>query len=220
MGAAAVAAVTAVAVPTVMARARVEEPAYEVTARHEGFEVRRYDGRIVAEVDVSGAPGDASREGFRILADFIFGNNSRSASVAMTAPVDRTASERIAMTAPVDRRVAADADADATDPEGEWTIAFTMPSKYTMRTLPRPNDDRIRIREIPPTSYAVSRFRGAPSEPGVQRRMAELVEAVRAAGLSPKAGAEPTYARYDPPWTPGFLRRNEIFVELDVVPAS
>ena len=195
--------------PTVYARS-VETPKYTLAAEQPEFEVRRYAPRIVAEVTVTGDPDQATNAGFRLLADFIFGNNTARTEIAMTAPVDRTASEAIAMTAPVDRT--------AGDAPETWVVAFTMPSKYTLDSLPRPNDARVKIREVPGKTYAVVRFSGAPGERVVSRRMAELVAAVDAAGLT-RTGAAPTYARYDPPWTLGFLRRNEIFVEL-VVPVD
>ena len=201
-----VGATALVGIPAVVAalpRARVELPAYVVEAEHPSFELRRYAPRIVAEVEVAGTPRAATNEGFRILAGYIFGNNVSKTKVAMTAPVDRRASETIAMTAPVDR----------TRGEHAWVIAFTMPSAYSLQSLPDPVDHGISIREIATTRYAVSRFSGAPSEATVQQRMAELVASVRAAGYE-TSGAPPTYARYDPPWTPSFLRRNEILVEL------
>ena len=120
----------------------------------------------------------------------------------MTAPVDRT-SQAIAMTAPVDRRAEGTA----------WVIAFTMPSEYTLETLPQPMDPRVQIREIAARRYAVSRFSGSPGEAGIARKLDRLLTSINAAGLA-RSGAEPTYARYDPPWTPGLFRRNELFVEL------
>ncbi|MEX1366458.1 MAG: heme-binding protein [Nannocystaceae bacterium] len=189
------------------ARERTEEPAYEVLSSHDLFEVRLYQPRIVAEVEVEGNGKQASNAGFRVLADFIFGNNQTRDSIAMTAPVDRRpTSSTIAMTAPVDQR--------QTDEE-RWVVAFTMPSKYTMETLPRPVNERVKIREIPPTVYAVMRFSGAPPEAKVQQRMELLAEAVGEQGLT-VAGSAPSYARYDPPWTLPMLRRNEIFLELSM----
>lgn len=191
--------------PAVYARAGIETPNYTVESEQSGFEVRRYEPRIVAQVVVEGDPVEATNAGFRLLADFIFGNNTAKTEVAMTAPVDRSAAEAepIAMTAPVDRTAQGD----------KWLVAFTMPSKYTLDTLPKPNDARVKIREVPAKSYAVLRFSGAPTEKAVQRKIADFIEEVDAAGLE-RSGAAPTYARYDPPWTLGFLRRNEIFVEL------
>ena len=198
-------AVAALAAPAVAiaanARAKTEEPKYEVLAKHDGFEVRNYAPRIVAEVQVKGDAKTANSAGFRLLADFIFGNNTAKAEVAMTAPVDR--SQSIAMTAPVDRSKTKDA----------WTIAFTMPSEYTMETLPKPNNDRVKIREVPQTRFAVMRFSGSPNEETVEKRMKTLETMAEAAEYT-LAAKPPVYARYDPPWTPSFMRRNEIFLEL------
>jgi effector-binding domain-containing protein len=199
--------------PTVYART-IETPRYSVeaaaTAEASGFEIRRYEPRLVAEVEVQGDPERATNAGFRILADFIFGNNTAEAEIAMTAPVEQTRSEAIAMTAPVDRTASAD------QPD-TWVVAFTMPAKYTRESLPKPNNAEVKIREIPGKRYAVVRFNGAPREAVVAQRMADLIVAVDAAGLQ-RTGAPPTYARYDPPWTLGLLRRNEIFVELVAAP--
>jgi len=199
----------ALASSKLLARGRVEIPEYAVIEARDDFEVRRYAPRLVAEVEVEGDPKRATNAGFRVLADFIFGANTRAESVAMTAPVDRRpAAESIAMTAPVDRRQAGE----------RWVISFTMPSKYTLATLPRPNDRRVSIRELPATMYAVRRFSGAPGEEAVRGEMEALRAAVLAAGLRP-TGAEPIYARYDPPWTLGMMRRNEVLLEL-VDPAA
>ena len=202
----AIGSVLALGVPALSnAAARTEEPKYTVSAKHDGFEVRKYAARIVAQVEVEGEAKVATNKGFRILADFIFGNNAANAEVAMTAPVDR--SEQIAMTAPVDRA----------QTEDRWTVTFTMPSKYTLETLPRPNDDRVKIREVPPTRYAVAKFSGRPKPAEVARRMAALMEAVAEEGYTP-SGTPPVYSQYNPPWTPSFLRRNEVMLELKRAP--
>lgn len=193
---------------TASASFRVEEPSYEVESTHESFEVRRYAPRIVAQTVVRGTSREASTRGFRILADYIFGNNRSRASIAMTAPVEMerpAEGTAIQMTAPVESKPAAD---------NSWTVTFTMPSEWTMETLPTPNDRRVVIRELPPARYAVHRFSGSPPQTRVESRKEDLLEAVRAAGLKP-AGSAPSYARYDPPWTPWFLRRNEIWIELE-----
>lgn len=172
-----------------LARGRVEHPDFIVVERGVGFELRRYQPRLVAEVEVRGAPQQATNAGFRILADFIFGNNTRAEDVAMTSPVDRR-------------------------PAGDrWVITFTMPSKYTRDTLPRPNDARVRIRELPAAIFAVRQFTGSPDEDGVQAEITALREAVVAAGHA-LAEAPPIYSRYDPPWTPASLRRNEVMLPI------
>lgn len=200
--------VGAVLVPAQTMAARTEQPKYTVLKSHETFEVREYASRLVAEVQVSGDARRASTAGFKLLADFIFGNNRAKASIAMTSPVEQSAakSESIAMTSPVEQKAGAKS--------GEWTVTFTMPAKYTEQTLPAPVNPRVRVRTLPKEQFAVTRFSGSPSAETVERRKADLVASVRAAGYK-VAEVEPRYARYDPPWTLPVLRRNEILVRLE-----
>lgn len=194
----------AVARSRLLVRNRTEQPDYDVLYEFDGFEVRRYPPRLVAEVEVSGDPTRATRDAFTVLAGFVIGENCRIGGDG--GPIGRRSSESIAMTAPVDRQRRGD----------RWVLRFTMPRKYTRDTLPRPLDPRVRILEQPAATYAAVRFAGVGSEGAVQQRLARLCEEVRARGLAP-AGAEPILARYDPPWTPWFLRRNELLVELRTV---
>ena len=198
----------AIASGAIASRDDLETPAYAVEETFDEFEVRVYEPRLVAHVTVGGSPRRATSAGFRILADYIFGNNAARKKVPMTAPVEQQQSEKIAMTAPVDRQEQADSDEHA-----RWIITFTMPSEYTLETIPEPNDDRVVLELIPRERHAVVRFSGAPSERAVQRRMDALANAVESAGLE-TAGEPPVYSRYDPPWTLPFLRRNEIALEL------
>lgn len=188
---------------------QIEEPKYEVVARHEELEIRAYAPRILAETVVEGNFERAPSEGFRRIADFIFGNNKPGKSVAMTVPVEvipksaEAGSEKIAMTAPVTQQASA---------AGKWTITFTMPSSYTMETLPKPVDDRVTVRQLPPVKYAALRFGGFNTRANVDSAIARLRELSAAQGL--KLRGEPVYARYNPPWTPWFWRRNEILIEV------
>lgn len=182
-----------------------EQPRYEVVEKAAAFEVRRYGPRLAAEVTVSGSAEAARNAGFRKLATYIFGGNTARASIAMTAPVvqsERGRSESIAMTAPVVQ------SGDATG----WRIQFIMPSRYTRDTLPTPNDRDVRIVALPAQDYAVLRFSGDRSGPAVDRRMAELKRTAAARGWR-ATGATVSWF-YDPPWTPPFLRRNEVAVPV------
>ena len=189
-----------------LARGRAEQPGFTLLERGEGFELRRYHARLVAEVELTGDSRTASEAGFRLLAGFIFGGNTRAEKVAMTSPVDmRTTGEpaKIAMTAPVDRQR-----------RGErWVVTFTMPSKYTRETLPRPNDARVQIRELPAVTFAVRRFSGAPDDAEVASEVAALRAALALAGHRVR-DTPAIFSRYDPPWTPAFMRRNEVMLEL------
>ena len=178
-----------------------ETPAYDVVRRWPEAELRRYGPTVVAETRVEGAREGAGSEGFRRLAGYIFGGNSASSSIAMTAPVAQS-SERIAMTAPV-----AQAEAD-----GAWVIQFTMPSRWTLDTLPVPDDRRVTLRAMSGGLVLARRYAGTWSEARYAAE-AEALDAVRVREGMRAAGA-PVWARYDPPWKPWFLRRNEILLPV------
>ncbi|SDZ91039.1 SOUL family heme-binding protein [Microbulbifer marinus] len=184
----------------------VEEPEYSVTEQSAPFELRTYQPRIVAEVVVAGSMDEASSMGFRLLANYIFGNNTAgnggSEKIQMTAPVSmEPRSEKISMTAPVSMQ----------ESGGRWRVSFVMPSRYTMETLPRPNNAAVTIRQLPETRYAVIRFSGLAGEQKVAQKTADLLAWLDEKGL--RASGEPELARYNPPWTLPFLRRNEVMVE-------
>ncbi|KUI31866.1 heme-binding protein [Mycobacterium sp. IS-1742] len=180
-----------------------EEPAHTTQRLSASVEVRRYDERIAAETTVS-ADEEASRnEGFRRLAGYIFGGNRRDSEIAMTAPVAQQRGTTIAMTAPV---------AQSAGSAGEWTIRFFMPSKWTMDTLPTPNDQRVRLTVVPAETVAVLTFTGDRGPEAVARRTEELRNALRNSDFEPVG--EPAAWFYDPPWTLPFRRRNEIAIAV------
>jgi len=185
---------------------KIEEPKFKITLSESEFELREYEPRIIAETRVSGEFSDAPNRGFRILADYIFGNNTKQTEIAMTAPVSQERkSESIAMTAPVSQEKASN---------NEWIITFTMPSKYTMDSLPKPNDNRVAIRQLPSGKFAAIKFSGMNSQNTVTEKTASLRSWLTSKNYKAK-GNEPLYARYNPPWTPWFWRRNEILIELE-----
>lgn len=180
-----------------------EEPKFVLVLKDGDFEVRDYAPTVVAEVTVAGNQGQASNQGFRILAGYIFGGNTAQRSIAMTAPVaQRQASERIAMTAPVTQRSAG----------SDWVVQFTMPSEYTMSTLPRPDDRRITLRDEPGQRMAVVRFSGIANARSAERHGRELDAQLQARGL--RRTGPTSLAQYDAPWTPWFMRRNEVMVPI------
>jgi hypothetical protein len=191
----------------------IEEPAYDVVRQAPGFELRRYKPQLLAETDVRGRFDQAGGKAFRILADYIFGNNQAAEKIAMTAPVSQRPAEegeseggtRIEMTAPVIQR-AADAQS------GAFVVSFVMPARFTLYTVPRPNDARVRLREEPGRLMAALRYSGGWGESRYRDHEARLLKAVRAAGLTPIG--EPIYARYNSPFSLPFLRRNEVLIEV------
>jgi hypothetical protein len=181
-----------------------EEAKYEVISADGKFEIRDYASHIVAETSVDGDLEDAGGKAFKKLFDYISGGNRSRDKVAMTAPVSQQSSgEKIAMTAPVGQQRAAQ----------RWAVSFTMPDSYTMATLPEPVDPEVRLREIPAQRMAAIRYSGFWSEKNYQRHKVKLESWIQEMDLA-IVGA-PRWARYNPPFTPWFLRRNEILIPVD-----
>jgi hypothetical protein len=181
-----------------------EEPQYTVIQQHEGIEVRSYAPYLVAEVVVPGPADAAGNQGFRILAAYIFGKNKGERRIQMTAPVTQSPEPRsIAMTAPVTQAAT----------ETGYVIQFKMPAEFTLDTLPEPLDPQVRLREVPGGRFAVIRYSGAWSEGNYSEHLAKLRQGVEAAGI--RTRGEPIYARYDAPFVPWFMRRNEIWLQVE-----
>ena len=181
-----------------------EEPPFTVERTVRGVEIRRYGPRIAAETTIDADEEKARSEGFRRLAGYIFGGNTTKSKIAMTAPVAQQQSEKIAMTAPV---------AAQRDGSGQWVIRFFTPVEYTMETLPTPNDERVRLVDVPAETVAVLRYSGIASPAAVASHTGELLTTLRDNGFEPKG--EPFSWFYDPPWTIPFRRRNEVVVGLE-----
>lgn len=186
--------------PIAMATA---EPPYTATLTVGDFEIREYPSLIAAEVTMTGPRSEAISAGFRLLAGYIFGGNTTRQSIAMTSPVTQTPKEgeKIAMTAPVTQ----------SGDELGWTIRFIMPQGYTLDTLPIPNDSKVKLVALEPTRMAVVKFSGLAKEPDIIERTQQLKQFMLEQKLV-ATGSE-TLARYDPPWTLWFLRRNEIMIK-------
>jgi hypothetical protein len=194
-------------------RSGTEQPDYAVIERLDGenqaVEIRRYPPRLAAEVTVKGDETEARSAGFRTLAAYIFGDNSKRADIAMTAPVAQAPAtgsqgEAIAMTAPV-----AQSPAGA----GEWIVRFFMPAKYDRKTLPEPTDPKVAIVELPEETLAAVRFSGSRDPEAVDAATRALRQGLDGTGWTP-SGVPAAYF-YDPPWTLPFLRRNEVVVPVE-----
>ena len=183
-----------------------EEPKFTSLEKSGDFELRQYEPIIVAETFVIGTLDQASSQGFRLIASYIFGNNkSRSHAgeekITMTAPVTVEAcSEKIAMTRPVTVEHFGDT----------WRVYFIMPAAYTMDTLPYPKDTRVSLREIEAQKKAVITFSGFAGEVKVKEKTDALLEWMKSHQLGATSTAK--LARYNPPWTLPFMRRNEVLI--------
>jgi len=180
----------------------VETPNYEVVKSQGDIEIRQYDPIIIAEAQMKGEREDAIGDGFRLLADYIFGNNMAQQDIAMTAPVQQQESTKIAMTAPVQQQSTGD----------DWQISFVMPSEYTMDTLPKPFNGRVTLKETPAKTFAVITFSGTNSDENMKEHQKQLMEYVSSNDLS--VIGTPKYAFYNPPWTLPPMRRNEVMIEI------
>ncbi len=187
---------------------RVEQTEYMVLEKKDGYEIREYPAHIVAQTMVSGDYSESMESGFTIVAGYIFGGNTKKESIAMTAPVvaqsgaEKKTSESIAMTAPV----------VATTEGDSQTISFSMPRSYTFETLPTPDDSRVKIVMIPAKKYAVMWFSWYRSDARIKSMQEQLRRALARDGVV--AGGSIVYAGYNAPWTPPWMTRNEVLIEL------
>jgi hypothetical protein len=187
---------------SMMARA-VEEPSHEVLRRIDKVEIRQYAPYVVAEVLVAGPADDAGNQAFPILAGYIFGKNKGERKFAMTAPVTQTAVPvKMEMTAPVSQVAA----------PGGYRVQFVLPKGVTLASAPEPLDARVTLREVAATRVAVIVYSGFWSARNFEEHLAKLKATLGAANLA--WTGEPIYSRYNPPFTPWFLRRNEIWLTL------
>lgn len=176
----------------------IEEPKFTLLEKEQSFELRAYEPKLIAEVSVDGDLSEASRKGFNLIADFIFGNNTaqtgKSEKISMTAPVAVKSSAKIAMTAPVGLQPSCNG----------WRVYFVMPSQYTLQTLPKPNSSQVSIKQMPSQKFAIIRFSGLVGEEKMAEKALELNQWIAQKNL--KALSEPELARYNPPWTLPFFK--------------
>jgi len=192
---------------TPMTSHAIEEPDYKVVKKFEDFEIREYGPYTVAEVVISAPAEEAGNQAFPILAGYIFGKNKGARKFEMTAPVTQTAEPvKLEMTAPVTQ----------TAVSGGYRIQFVLPKGVTAASAPEPLDKRVVLRDIAPTRFAVIRYSGFWSEANYSQHLSQLQQAMRTVNLQWEG--EAVYSRYNAPFTPWFLRRNEIWLPLVTVP--
>lgn len=183
-----------------------ETPKYIVMNKQNEIEIRKYPAYIQAEVVVDEKQYQAAIEkGFSVLAGYIFGNNVAKQKVDMTTPVQVSRSEKIAMTTPV-----------TVTGESGFTVAFIMPSAYTIESLPQPKDSRVHFRQIPARSLAAIRFSGYFKPDAIQKNKQRLGQWLEEQGIETEGDF--IVAGYNPPWVPGFLARNEVLIQVKAEP--
>jgi len=180
----------------------VEQPKYTVIRSENNIELREYAPMLIAEVEVSGKRKEAINQGFKMLADYIFGNNVSKTKIEMTAPVTSELNEKLAMTAPVMQQGQGD----------KWKVRFVMPAGYSIDTLPKPNSSSVNLISIPAKHFVAIRFSGLAGEDNIQHHTEELKAYISEQNL--KTIGSPVLAFYNPPWTLPILRRNEVMIEV------
>lgn len=193
-----------------------EEPKYQVLFKSNEFEIRQYAPMLIAEVTVDGDMDQASSKGFRLIADYIFGNNqaagkSESEKISMTAPVTiEPVSSKIEMTAPV--TVSPSGDDSNLKNSRQWLVNFVMPSQYNLANIPKPNNPQVVLKQIPEKYVVVYNYSGFNTQSKVQENSDKTMAWINQQGLKTIGAAQ--LSRYDPPWTLPMFRRNEIMVEI------
>ncbi len=181
----------------------IEEASYTVVVKDEKFEVRDYSAHVLAETLVNGDLEQAGSKAFDRLFRYISGDNQSRNKVAMTAPVTQErAREKIKMTAPVSQQRV----------QEKWAVSFMMPAAYSLETLPVPSNPAVTLRQVPARRMAVVRYSGFWSEAGYLEHKLTLESWIRAQGLT--VSGDPIWARYNPPFTPWFMRRNESLIPV------
>lgn len=168
-----------------------EQQPYDVIAQYPGFELRRYPAHVVAETTVGGGFESAGNKAFRSLANYIGGRNTAGRKIAMTAPVVQAAAGA-----------------------GQHVVGFVMPAADA--SLPEPVDPHVALRSVPVKVAAAHRFSGLWSRAVVERATSTLLADAEKAGLTVSGPVQ--FARFDPPWTPWFLRHNEVVAPVADLP--
>ena len=183
-----------------------EEPEFSIIYKKDNFEIREYAPKIIAQIKISGNFDEASSKGFRGLADFIFGNNlinNESEKISMTAPV---VAEPALREAPMINPVL------AKEKKNQWLISFVMPKEYSLKTIPKPNNSEVKLMTLPKEKFAVIVFSGLVRESSYNEKIILLNNFIKKQKLETSGSVQ--IARYNPPWTLPFFRRNELMIKI------
>jgi len=183
----------------------VEEAKYSVILKDDKLELRKYEPHILAETIIDADFESAGNEAFSRLFKYISGHNKGQQEVAMTSPVGQSpSSQKIEMTSPVSQKKR----------DGKWAVSFMMPESFTLETTPEPMDSSVKIRQVSARHIAAVRYSGFWSVKNYSRNLEKLKAWIE--GKKYRPIGEPIWARYNPPFMPWFLRRNEILVPVEI----
>lgn len=166
-----------------------EQMPYTVVAKRDGYELRHYDPAILVQVTVTGSPQSAGSIGFGSLVRYISGDNLPGRKMAMTSPVLQESTHA-----------------------SSHIVSFVLPANVSVDDIPKPRDARVSTVAVPARDMAARTYIGRWTQAKFEANAADLVAALARDGMT--TTGTPSWARYDPPWTPPFLRRNEVLVEL------
>jgi len=185
----------------------IEIPDYRVIEQDGAYELREYSPYLIAETEVEAGFMNAGNIAFGRLFRYISGSNTSQTEIAMTAPVEQSresGGQKIAMTAPVEQA----------NVDGVYRVGFVVPKKFTRETVPKPLDPRVSIREVPARTVAVWRYSGRWTEENFREHERDLRALLIRKSLRATAGDSAIIARYDAPFMPWFMRRNEVLIPL------
>jgi DNA gyrase inhibitor GyrI len=185
-----------------------EEAAYKLLQEQGQFQIRQYEPLVVATTQVDGDINEAGKQAFRRLFNYISGDNRTQQEIAMTTPVLASVNtavkgEKIAMTAPV----------TAEEQEQGWRFSFVLPAAFTLQNAPIPTDERVDLAQLASRQVAVRQYPGSWSQEKFDANAEQLSQWLRQQQFQPNSS--PRLARYDPPWTLPFLRRNEVLIDIE-----
>jgi hypothetical protein len=166
----------------------IESPNYKTLEKKGNIELREYPAMILASIVVEGKQIPALSIGFKKIADYIFGNNSKMQRIAMTAPVLQIGDN------------------------SNWQVAFIMPAKFNIRNLPKPAHSELNLRSHAPGKYIVLRFSGSIKYKNLNLKLKEFNDYLLKNNCA--IFGKPVFAFYNPPWTLPFMRRNEIWYKI------
>lgn len=180
----------------------IETIKYEVLKEDGAYETRQYEKHILAEVEVTGTAKEAGNKAFRLLFKYISGANELKESVGDNPEIQQKKSVKIAMTAPVNQEKSGD----------KWLVSFVMPSNFTLETLPKPKNDKVKLKEVAERKMAAMRYSGTWSEKRYEEHKKKLEAWLKKESLTAKS--EAIWARYNSPFSLWFMRRNEVLIPI------
>ncbi|MBS23109.1 MAG: hypothetical protein CML72_04820 [Rhodobacterales bacterium] len=172
----------------------LENPKYTILEKNNHFQIRKYDEMTIAKITTVGERYEGLRKGFIPLARYIGAKDREGPKISMTAPV-------------MQQKIIND----------NWEISFYMPSKFDTDQLPISENNQIKIVTTPSTIMAVITFSGVAKTELLENKFTNLIKWIEEINYEIILGSKPIYSYYNDPSTPGFLRKNEIMIPVEII---